>query len=76
MTDFFESVHNHVEIKKILQEYEVKYEAEKDLEFFEELQAGILEDYPNVSNLETVLERIVVYLATKNLHTKILEIQY
>ena len=69
MTDFFESVHNHVEIKKILQEYEVKYEAEKDLEFFEELQAGILEDYPNVSNLETVLERIVVYLATKNLHT-------
>jgi len=67
MDNFFEFVDNHVEIKKILQGYEVKYEAEKDLEFFEELQAGILEDYPNVSNLETVLERIVVYLTTRDL---------
>lgn len=67
MTDFFKGIDNHVQIKKILQEYEVQYEAEKDLQFFDELQGGILEDYPDVSNLKSVLQRIVVYLSNRDL---------
>lgn len=68
MTDFFRGIDNHVQIKKILKEYGVQYEAEKDLEFFDELQDGILEDYPDISNLKIVLQRIVDYLSSRDLH--------
>ena len=67
MTDFFQCIENHNEIKNILKKYEVQYEDEKDLEFFDELQNGILEDYPNISNLEIVLQRIVIYLTSRDL---------
>tara|TARA_B110000093_G_C12968023_1_gene410679 strand:+ start:1775 stop:1984 length:210 start_codon:yes stop_codon:yes gene_type:complete len=67
MTDFFKGIDNHVKIKHILKEYEVQYEAEEDLEFFDELQDGIMEDYPNISNLEVVLKRIVIYLSNRDL---------
>jgi len=67
MTDFFQCIENHIEIKNILKKYEVQYEDEKDLEFFDELQNGILEDYPNISNLEIVLQRIVIYLTSRDL---------
>ena len=67
MTDFFQCIENHIEIKNILKKYEVQYENEKDLEFFDELRDGIMEDYPNISNLDIVLERIVIYLANRDL---------
>jgi len=67
MDVFYKGIANHVEIKKILKEYEVKYDKEKDIEFFDELITGILEDHPAVSNLDIVLERILIYIVNRDL---------
>jgi hypothetical protein len=65
--NFYKGIDNTVEIKLILNQYEVAYEKESDVEFFDELQNGILEDYPNTPNLSIVLERILVYLVNRDL---------
>lgn len=65
--DFFQNIKNHVEIRNILQEYEIEYEKEKDVEFFDELITGITENYPNVPNLSIVLERILIFLVKRDL---------
>ena len=66
-TLFFKDIPNHIQIKKILQKYEIKYEKENDIEFFDELINGISEDYPKVQYLTIVLERILVYLVNRDL---------
>ena len=65
--DFYKDIDNKNDIQLILKQYEVAYEKEKDVEFFDELQNGILEDYPNTPNLSTVLERILIYLVNRDL---------
>lgn len=65
--DFFQNIKNHVEIRNILQEYEIEYEKEKDVEFFDELITGITENYPTVPNLSIVLERILIFLVKRDL---------
>ena len=50
MDVFYKGIANHVEIKQILKEYEVKYDKEKDIEFFDELITGILEDHVKIPN--------------------------
>ena len=67
MEYFYKDIHNHLEIKQILQEYDVKYDKETDLDFFDELTNVILEEYPAVSNLDIVLERILIYLTKRDL---------
>tara|TARA_B100000795_G_scaffold123832_1_gene92313 strand:- start:1017 stop:1274 length:258 start_codon:yes stop_codon:yes gene_type:complete len=66
-TLFFKDIPNYIQIKKILQKYEIKYEKENDIEFFDELINGISEDYPKVQYLTIVLERILVYLVNRDL---------
>ncbi len=63
--DLYKNVNNQDEIDSILKEYEIEIENETDVEFFNELIYGIVEDYPMVRNLETVLERILIYLVNK-----------
>ena len=65
--DFYKDIDNKNDIQLILKQYDVAYEKEKDVEFFDELQNGILEDYPNTPNLSTVLERILIYLVNRDL---------
>lgn len=65
--DFYKDVSNHLQIKKILNKYEIEYEKEKDVEVFDELINGIEEDYPKVPNLTMVLERILVFLVNRDL---------
>jgi hypothetical protein len=64
---FFKGIVNTAEIKLILKQYEVAYEKESDIEFFDELQNGIIEDHPNTENLSIVLERILCYLVNRDL---------
>ena len=65
--DFYKDIDNKNDIQLILKQYEVVYEKEKDVEFFDELQNGIMEDYPNTPNLSIVLERILIYLVNRDL---------
>ena len=65
--DFYKDISNHIEIKDILKKYEIAYEKEMDVEFFDELMNGIEEDYPKVLNLNVVLERILVYLVNRDM---------
>ena len=65
--NFYKDIDNKNDIQLILKQYEVAYEKESDVEFFDELQNGILEDYPNTPNLSTVLERILIYLVNRDL---------
>lgn len=65
--DFYAEIPNHIQIKQILKKYEIEYENEKDVEFFDELINGISEDYPKVPNLTVVLERILVFLVNRDL---------
>lgn len=65
--NFYQDIANSDEIQLILKQYEVAYAKEKDVEFFDELQNGILEDYPNTPNLSIVLERILIYLVNRDL---------
>tara|TARA_B100000780_G_C21002785_1_gene401235 strand:- start:625 stop:846 length:222 start_codon:yes stop_codon:yes gene_type:complete len=65
--NFYKNIDNKNDIQLILKQYEVAYEKESDVEFFDELQNGILEDYPNTPNLATVLERILIYLVNRDL---------
>ena len=51
--DFYKNIKNHLEIKEILQKYEID-EKEKNIEFFDKLITGISEDYPDVLNLTVV----------------------
>ena len=67
MDVFYKGITNHIKIKQILKEYEIVYDKEKDIEFFDELVTGILEEHPAVSNLDIVLERILIYLANRDL---------
>ena len=67
--NFYKGIDNHAEIKTILKEFEVKYEKERDIEFFSEIMNGIEEDYPSVQNLSMVLERILVYLVNREANT-------
>tara|TARA_B100000795_G_scaffold222359_1_gene177252 strand:+ start:1301 stop:1504 length:204 start_codon:yes stop_codon:yes gene_type:complete len=64
--DFYKNIKNHLEIKEILQKYEID-EKEKDVEFFDKLITGISEDYPDVLNLTVVLERILVFIVRRDL---------
>lgn len=66
-TNFYRDIDNKNDIQQILKQYEVAYEKESDVEFFDELQNGILEDYPNTPNLSIVLERILIYLVNRDL---------
>ena len=50
-----------------MKKYEIAYEKEMDVEFFDELMNGIEEDYPKVLNLNVVLERILVYLVNRDM---------
>lgn len=65
--NFYKDIDNKNDLQLILKQYEVAYEKESDVEFFDELQNGILEDYPNTPNLSTVLERILIYLVNRDL---------
>ena len=65
--NFYKDIDNKNDIQLILKQYEVAYEKESDVEFFDELQNGILEDYPNTPNLSIVLERILIYLVNRDL---------
>ena len=65
--NFYKDIDNKNDIQLILKQYEVAYEKEKDVEFFDELQNGILEDYPNTPNLSIVLERILIYLVNRDM---------
>lgn len=65
--NFYKNIDNKNDIQLILKQYEVAYEKESDVEFFDELQNGILEDYPNTPNLSIVLERILIYLVNRDL---------
>jgi len=65
--NFYKDIDNKNDIQLILKQYEVAYEKESDVEFFDELQNGIMEDYPNTPNLSIVLERILIYLVNRDL---------
>lgn len=67
--NFYHGIDNKNDIQLILKQYEVAYEKESDVEFFDELQNGILEDYPNTPNLSIVLERILIYLVNRDLNS-------
>lgn len=67
MDVFYKGIANHVQIKQILKEYEVKYDKEEDVEFFDELLSGILEEYPTVNDLDIVLERILIHIVNRDL---------
>ena len=54
-------------IKQILKGYEVTYDKEQDIEFFDELINGITEDNPAVPGLDIVLERILIYMVKRDL---------
>jgi len=68
--NFYHGIDNKNDIQLILKQYEVAYEKESDVEFFDELQNGILEDYPNTPNLSNVLERILIYLVNRDLNSQ------
>mgnify|MGYP006077297473 CR=1 FL=1 len=65
--DFYKDILNTVEIQNILKKYNIVYDKETDVEFFDELIYGIEEDYPNVANLSVVLERILIYLVNRDM---------
>jgi hypothetical protein len=67
MDVFYKGIENHVKIKQILKEYEVTYDKEQDIEFFDELINGITEDNPAVPGLDIVLERILIYMVKRDL---------
>jgi hypothetical protein len=64
---FYKGITNHIKIKQILKEYEIVYDKEQDIEFFDELINGITEDYPTVSGLDIVLERILIHMVNRDL---------
>jgi len=66
--DFYKDIDNHLQIKAVLEQFEIEYENENDVEFFDELMSGILEEYPTVQNLKVVLDRILVHIVNKYLH--------
>jgi len=65
--DFYKDILNTVEIQNILKKYNIVYDKETDVEFFDELIYSIEEDYPNVANLSVVLERILIYLVNRDM---------
>tara|TARA_B110000967_G_C18660019_1_gene447701 strand:- start:573 stop:782 length:210 start_codon:yes stop_codon:yes gene_type:complete len=67
MDVFYKGITNHIKIKQILKEYEIVYDKEQDIEFFDELINGITEDYPTVSGLDIVLERILIHMVNRDL---------
>jgi hypothetical protein len=67
MDVFYKGIENHVKIKQILKGYEVTYDKEQDIEFFDELINGITEDNPAVPGLDIVLERILIHMVKRDL---------
>ena len=67
MDVFYKGIENHVIIKQILKEYDITYDKEQDIEFFDELINGITEDNPAVPGLDIVLERILIYMVKRDL---------
>ena len=65
--DFYKDAIDTVEIQNILKKYNIVYDKETDVEFFDELIYSIEEDYPNVANLSVVLERILIYLVNRDM---------
>lgn len=57
--DYYERVSNRGEIETLLAPYDMQ-ECMSDIEFFPELVEDLVEDHPDVKNLRTVLERMLV----------------
>tara|TARA_B110000967_G_C18623853_1_gene430167 strand:+ start:254 stop:463 length:210 start_codon:yes stop_codon:yes gene_type:complete len=67
MDVFYKGIKNHIMIKQILKEYDITYDKEQDIEFFDELINGITEDNPAVPGLDIVLERILIHMVKRDL---------
>ena len=59
MSDFYKNIPNRVQIEFILKPYDIK-ECMADSEFFGEFYWDLVDEYPNVPNLQIVLERMLV----------------
>lgn len=59
MSGFYKHIPNRVQIEAILNPYNMK-ECMADAEFFGELYWDLIEEHPNVPNLQIVLERMLV----------------
>ena len=59
MSHFYKNIPNRVQIESILKPYDMK-ECMSDSEFFGEFYLDLVDEYPNVPNLQMVLERMLV----------------
>ena len=57
--DFYNGIQNHVQIIRIFKPYDMS-KCMTDTEFFGEFVEDLVDEHPNVPNLRTVLERMLL----------------